>query len=463
MQSDGLAWRATSVRRRSPPGNVLKYWRRLIASRKIRLADIPDRKALIHALLCLSAMADEASAGVGLGPGAVDSDSPEVDEFDFLSHRLLFKTGTLCRDVGASRIRVLPKLHTPQSGMTIRSLTHHLAFCTTADVKPQWFRLPVREAGDRLHVVVVPFPYNLKRSQFRKATGKLENMPAQFGFFAYQPNAVARVGFVTKLIQRAHIRTGQAVDLVIFPELSLTEAQHAKLCKEITFRGRAALIAGVGVPATKRSPASNHFVMSVPVVDSMVVFPKQHKHHRWRLDPNQIKRYGLSKALAGREYWWEYLSIENRQLLFMSIHPSLVMSVLICEDLARQDPIAELMRAVGPNLVIALLMDGPQLEGRWSDRYATVLADDPGSSVLTVTSRGMVNLDKWQGNGKSNSVALWRDAVSGRSQKLELKGTAKGISLLLRLRMKEEWTADGRGDGGASVYPTLEKVTQLRV
>src|SRR5690606_18576218 len=108
-------------------------------------------------------------------------------------------------------------------------------------------------------------------------------------------------------------------------------------------------------------------------------------------------------------------------------------SVLICEDLARQDPVAELVRAVGPNLVIALLMDGPQLEGRWSDRYATVLADDPGSSVLTVTNAGMVKLDTWQGNGRSNSVALWRDAVSGKSQKIELRRSTKAVSLLLRL------------------------------
>ena len=47
-------------------------------------------------------------------------------------------------------------------------------------------------------------------------------------------------------------------------------------------------------------------------------------------------------------------------------------AVLICEDLARQEPAAELIRAVGSNLVIALLMDGPQLNNRWPARYAAV-------------------------------------------------------------------------------------------
>jgi hypothetical protein len=58
------------------------------------------------------------------------------------------------------------------------------------------------------------------------------------------------------------------------------------------------------------------------------------------------------------------------------------------EDLARPDPVGDLVRSVGPNLVIALLMDGPQLRARWSGRYAMSLADDPGSFVLSVTSLG---------------------------------------------------------------------------
>jgi len=61
------------------------------------------------------------------------------------------------------------------------------------------------------------------------------------------------------------------------------------------------------------------------------------------------------------------------------------MATLICEDLARIDPVQTVIRAIGPNLVIALLMDGPQWQRRWSGRYATVLADDPGSAVLSVT------------------------------------------------------------------------------
>ena len=71
--------------------------------------------------------------------------------------------------------------------------------------------------------------------------------------------------------------------------------------------------------------------------------------------------------------------MRERLLYFVTLN-RMTWSVLICEDLARQDPAADLIRAVGPNLVIALLMDGPQLNGRWPARYASVLAEDPGSS-----------------------------------------------------------------------------------
>ena len=43
------------------------------------------------------------------------------------------------------------------------------------------------------------------------------------------------------------------------------------------------------------------------------------------------------------------------------------------------------MHAIGPNLVFTLLMNGPQLKTRWPARYAKILADDPGSSVLSIT------------------------------------------------------------------------------
>jgi hypothetical protein len=118
--------------------------------------------------------------------------------------------------------------------------------------------------------------------------------------------------------------------------------------------------------------------------------------------------------------------------------------------------VAELVRAVGPNLVIALLMDGPQLASRWSARYATVLADDPGCSVLTLTSVGMAVLSSPMNTvSGSRSVALWKDARSGGPVEIRLPEGAGALVLNLTMKDIEEWTADGRSDQGCTTYTLL--------
>jgi hypothetical protein len=134
--------------------------------------------------------------------------------------------------------------------------------------------------------------------------------------------------------------------------------------------------------------------------------------------------------------------------------------VLICEDLARQDPAADLIRAVGPNLVIALLMDGPQLNSRWPARYASVLAEDPGSSVLTLTSLGMAERCRpiLRSTGKraepSRVVGLWRDVQSGEIE-IGLDAGDDACVLTLECTVREEYSADGRGDGSATWFPVF--------
>jgi hypothetical protein len=182
----------------------------------------------------------------------------------------------------------------------------------------------------------------------------------------------------------------------------------------------------------------------------------QKKHHRWKLEKNQIVQYGIGSNLHPLANWWEHIELGNREISFVSIQPWLTMSVLICEDLARPDPVGDVIRAVGPNLIIALLSDGPQIGSRWPGRYASGFADDPGSSVLTVTSLGMSKLSRPQdpSRDRSNTVALWRDARSG-THEISCPIDHDGIVLNVTAEYHEEWTADGRGDGKNSGYPVL--------
>jgi hypothetical protein len=131
--------------------------------------------------------------------------------------------------------------------------------------------------------------------------------------------------------------------------------------------------------------------------------------------------------------------------------PAATLSVLICEDLARYDPVLTVMNAIGPNLVIALLMDGPQLEQRWPGRYATALAEDPGSAVLTVTSLGMVVRSAMPGDSESREIALWKEP-NGRARPLKLPKGDHALLLTLTSEMVEQFTLDGRGDGEHTVH-----------
>jgi hypothetical protein len=197
----------------------------------------------------------------------------------------------------------------------------------------------------------------------------------------------------------------------------------------------------------------------IPNLGRQTVSHQQSKHHRWRLDKRQIVQYGLGSCLDVKSQWWEHISIGNREVYFVVLDNWLTVCSLICEDLARQDPVSNIVRAVGPNLVIALLMDGPQLNSRWPARYATVLADDPGSSVLTLTSLGMSELSRPPAEKtRSRAVALWKDAKSGDAESIELPKDAEAIVLSLSRVQETEWSADGRNDQGMTGYPILSGI-----
>jgi hypothetical protein len=184
----------------------------------------------------------------------------------------------------------------------------------------------------------------------------------------------------------------------------------------------------------------------------------QLKHHRWCLDRGQILQYDLGSRLPASLDCWERVFLGERRITFVTFKEWLTTCVLICEDLARQEPVTEVIRSVGPNLVFALLMDGPQLRNRWPSRYASVLAEDPGCSVLSLTSLGMSARSRpAQGVDRSRSIALWRDAIYGERE-IELPPDTDACVLSLVCRTEREFTIDGRPDSKPSYFPVYAGV-----
>ena len=126
---------------------------------------------------------------------------------------------------------------------------------------------------------------------------------------------------------------------------------------------------------------------------------------------------------------------------------------LVCEDLAQIDDVADVIRSIGPTIVVTPLLDGPQLSSRWAARYASVLADDPGSAVLTLTSFGMAQRSRPPGEDASAVVALWKGPGQG-TREIPLETGAHGILLSASMDQSTRRSFDGRRpiDGGSELF-----------
>jgi len=474
----GRIWRKASGDPLGPvPDFVQKNWVILLAALDNDLRSIKSNRKLSRALLELVALADEACAGVGVT--LFDNVDRQTRSF-YRRARQQLRPGvdgsSLCVEIDKSRSRVLPKQHTPSKGLTVRSLSHHLALCCADEILPFWESvITYSQSKESMNLLIIPWPEVIKPIQFGpvpEVVHGVKNMPESFGFFSYRPQArrtevpditAKRLGRFVERVRALHLAARETIgriDGIVFPELSLTASEFASLRDEETL-SQCFIVAGIASESKDGSTFGTNIVQfDIPGHDLL----KQSKHHCWKLDGPQIRQYSLGSRLNPERDWWEHINLSNRKLNFVSMLPWLVMSTVICEDLARPDPVGDLLRAVGPNLVIALLMDGPQIKERWSARYAATLAEDPGSSVLCVTSIGMSRLSRPVGGpDRSRIIGLWKDAESPVPTEIELPSGSDGIVLSLSVRWKTEWTADGREDDGATGYPLLSGVHPVKL
>ena len=169
----------------------------------------------------------------------------------------------------------------------------------------------------------------------------------------------------------------------------------------------------------------------------------QAKHHRWSLDDGQIYQYHLSGALHPHIRWWEAVEVPRRSVQFVELGDGVTLASLVCEDLAQTDDVADVIRSVGPMIVVTPLLDGPQLGSRWAARYAGVLAGDPGSAVLTLTSFGMARRSRPTGFGRSSVVALWK-GPGQETREIPLERGAQGVLLSASAARAAKRSFDGR-------------------
>ena len=396
---------------------------------------------LCEAVLMLHSIADEASAGCAGGPAGADGATHLARAHELLAHR-----GSLSR-LPTDRVRHLPKSRTTAVGMSRRSLSRYAA-TTTGHIPAVWHRAPLRRFGPDLtsqqaNLLLLPWPLRVQEADFDPVPGSVRRPEREpFGFFRYTPSEPLDLELVDRLLQAA-LDEVDGVDAVVLPEGRLHETEVQAFEDVLARRGVPLLLAGLRIePTAPGELPRNGLHLGVLVGDEWWHY-RQNKHHRWFLDAGQVAQYDIAGALDPAVRWWEEMQIPERSVHVLELGGGITVAAVVCEDLARQDGVAELLRAVAPSLVVTLLLDGPQLASRWTARYAGVLADDPGSSVLTLTAYGMATRSRPRGMPPSGVVSMWKDPSRGLRE-IALDNGAHGVLVTTSQGPAPRYAADSR-------------------
>ena len=406
---------------------------------------------LCEAVLLLHAIADEAAAGSAGGPSAAGGSTHLAR-----AQEMLVTTGSMAR-LPADRVALLPKTRTTPVGMTHRSLSRY-SCTTTTGIPAAWHRVPVRRPGPEpasrhANILLLPWPLRIRETDFVPVPGSVQRPEREpFGFFEYAPSEPLDLDLVDRLLAAAVDEVDQ-VDVVALPEGCVHESEVAGLQAVLARHRVPLLLAGVRLDAAAPDQLPGNGVHVGVLLGEQWWHYRQRKHHRWFLDAGQVQQYNLAGALHPGVRWWEAMELPQRSVGIVELGGGLTVAAVVCEDLARLDGVAELLRAVGPTLVVTLLLDGPQLASRWTARYAAVLADDPGSAVLTLTAYGMAARSRPHGLPPSGVVAMWKDPQRGL-QEIALEDGAQGVLLKAVHGLSPRYAADGRApvDDATDLY-----------
>lgn len=437
-------------------------------------------------------------------------DAKRIAKGGKVSSGLIFPR-TLARCFDDNLGAVLPKARTAQNGCTLRSLSLNFGYLPPKGrVRARWARNSHTIDSACYNILLVPYPYQIRSKYVTTSTPP--DGPDDWGYFSIAPHwlycdedsdtilaedhwnrlrtdmdgaAVATDekdaekredyhkrfwSFVSSLIGDQPAGT---VDAVVFPEASLdwytfdyvqkkilevhpeikmlvagltSRRKYDETEEDTPWRGN---FVATYIRGTEDEPKTSQETKKKPP-PAWEILHVRSKHHRWKLDIPQLLSYALSHRLPPDRMWWEEIYLYPREMLFAEFAGGSILTTLICEDLARIEPCQIALRSVGPNLVLVLLMDSAQVIGRWPHQYAGVLTDDPGSSILTLTSFGLVRRANFSEGKSSREIALWREPLAGRAMSVPLPPGYHAQLISLRREFKLERTLDGRGDNGDS-------------
>ncbi|HTQ78507.1 MAG TPA: hypothetical protein VMM92_00810, partial [Thermoanaerobaculia bacterium] len=260
-----------------------------------------DRRSweVCRALLELHAIADQACQGFGLPQAEA---KPHRSAVSYLANMLLISTGTLSR-LPSFKAIVLPKMRTPQVGLTLRSLSHHVTV-HQSEVEVVWRTMPwLNSDEDTLNVMLVPWPRRMKQTWFkpqRHSVNRESSEPARYFTLRRGDEEALDVDGVVAMIKHSASQINR-VHLLVFPELALKQSElddlKAALTGELDRNSMPMILTGLREESTGTKLGRNKVILSTFFSGKWYDLI-QDKHHRWKLDAAQIQQYNLGGVLS---------------------------------------------------------------------------------------------------------------------------------------------------------------------
>lgn len=394
---------------------------------------------------------------------------------------------TLCQQADPDVVCVQPKGRIPDVGCSTRVFSRNLSLLRSrSTARCYWLSPPAifnsedgviahEDDGD-VNVLLIPFPFEIADENFEQvgdgASGNGANRWKRFRIRQGWLNDGEAVCSMVIDLLRVALKSRPKIHGIVFPEYALNFQLFDEICRRAVGVHPDLEFVVAGSSDNCRHERGN-WVLSRQFDNvgskqgSFGLTSARGKHHRWRLNASQIQTYGLEQQFSPNLFWWEDLAVGIREVSIHRFRRSSTYAALICEDLARTDPCHELVRALGPHLIFVLLMDGPQLPHRWPARSAGGLAEDPGSSILTLTSKALIERNKAARRkiGKEASsaaeVGLWIDKSNANGASIVLEEDAEAILVSLKSDEVADVTLDGRPNQKARTW-SLGEMEQLR-
>lgn len=395
---------------------------------------------------------------------------------------------TLCLSVDPDIACVQAKSRSKNIGCSLRNMSLNLGLVSPrGTVRSIWHNPPFLIKTDdeaTLNILLVPFPFRIPAKAFREPVhsssadarehADQHDRVRSWGHFdivqqwlhghkerdkennrsaenEHEERREALKIFLNELMFTAK-RDASSIHGIIFPEYALDWDTYEELFRFICEQHTKLEFFVAGSSQNCDQEEGNFAVSTVFTKNkdnrensTFSISTSRSKHHRWRLDESQISTYALASELDPRLQWWENIPLTKREVHVNVFRETSTFAAMICEDLARSDPCHPILRSMAPNLVFVLLMDGPQLPTRWSARHSAAFADEPGSSILTLTSRALIHRSNTtlQDPDPSWSIAFWKDD-SGKEVPIKCEPPAHGVVLSLSGYLTKDVSLDGR-------------------